>query len=103
MVELFYLFSCRSLTRSMWRIGMFTNRWIIVGVTVQVAGQLALTYLPPLAHVFQTGPIAWDAWLRILILALAASLIVATDKRLTRRAHAGGGNTGAGALTHKPR
>jgi cation-transporting ATPase F len=98
MVELFYLFSCRSLTRSMWRIGMFTNRWIIVGVTIQVAGQLALTYLPPLAHLFQTAPITAGAWLRILILALAASLIVAMDKRLTRRAHAS-----AGMLAQKQR
>jgi cation-transporting P-type ATPase F len=45
MVELFYLFSCRSLARSMWRIGLFTNRWIVADVTVQIAGQLALTYL----------------------------------------------------------
>ncbi|MGE5133583.1 MAG: HAD-IC family P-type ATPase, partial [Gemmatimonadota bacterium] len=90
LVELFYLFSCRSLTRSMWRIGLLSNRWIVVGVAVQLAGQLALTYLPPLAHLFQTAPISWDAWLRILGLALAASLIVAIDKRLTRRAHSAG-------------
>ncbi|MGB1225572.1 MAG: HAD-IC family P-type ATPase, partial [Mycobacterium sp.] len=31
-VEAFYLFSCRSLTRSAWHIGLFTNRWLIVGV-----------------------------------------------------------------------
>jgi cation-transporting ATPase F len=83
MVELFYLFSCRSLNRSMWRIGIFTNRWIVVGVTVQLAGQLALTYLPTMNRLFQTAPIGPAAWLRILILALAASVVVAADKRLT--------------------
>ena len=31
MVELFYLFSCRSLTGSMWRTGLFTNRWVVAG------------------------------------------------------------------------
>ena len=45
-VEAFYLFSCRSLTHSAWRIGLFSNRWIIVGVTAQAIGQLAITYLP---------------------------------------------------------
>ncbi|MGE5289136.1 MAG: cation transporting ATPase C-terminal domain-containing protein, partial [Micromonosporaceae bacterium] len=101
MVELFYLFSCRSLTRSMWRIGAFSNRWIVVGVAVQVAGQLALTYLPPLAHLFQTAAISWDAWLRILGLALAASLVVAIDKRLTRGAHTAG-NARPGAEPVRP-
>ena len=45
-VEAFYLFSCRSLTRSAFRIGFFSNPWIIVGVTVQTLAQLAITYLP---------------------------------------------------------
>ncbi len=34
-VEAFYLFSCRSLTRSAWRLGMFANRWIILGTSVR--------------------------------------------------------------------
>jgi cation-transporting ATPase F len=83
-VEAFYLFSCRSLTRSAWRIGMFSNRWIIVGVTVQAIGQLAITYLPAMNTVFDTAPIGADVWLRILAIATAASLVVALDKRLRR-------------------
>ena len=90
MVELFYLFSCRSLTGSMWRTGLFTNRWVVAGVTAQVAGQLALTYLPVMNRLFQTAPITGGAWLRILILALAAWVIVAADKRLARRVRAAG-------------
>jgi cation-transporting P-type ATPase F len=85
MVELFYLFSCRSLTRSLWRIGVFSNRWILAGIAAQMAGQLAITYLPAMTRLFQTAPIAPAAWLRILGLALAASTVVAIDKRLTRK------------------
>jgi len=83
-VEAFYLFSCRSLTRSAWRIGLFSNRWIIVGVTVQAIGQVGITYLPAMNTVFDTAPIGWDVWLRILAIAVAASLVVAVDKRLRR-------------------
>ncbi|MFC0627707.1 cation-transporting P-type ATPase [Kribbella deserti] len=79
-VEAFYLFSCRSLTRSAWRIGIFSNRWVIAGVTVQAIGQLAITYLPAMNTVFGTAPIGWGAWLRILAIAVAASLVVAADK-----------------------
>ena len=46
-------------------------------VTAQVAGQLALTYLPVMNRLFQTAPITGGAWLRILILALAANLLLA--------------------------
>jgi len=63
---------------------MFSNRWIIVGVTVQAIGQLAITYLPAMNTVFGTAPIGADVWLRILAIAMAASLVVALDKRLRR-------------------
>ncbi|MFF2347375.1 cation transporting ATPase C-terminal domain-containing protein [Pseudarthrobacter sp. NPDC058119] len=84
-VEVFYLFSCRSLTRPVWRIGPFGNRWLLLGVVLQAGGQLALTYTPLMNGLFHTAPIGADAWLRILGLALLASLAVAVDKRLRRR------------------
>ncbi|MBB5788792.1 cation-transporting ATPase F [Jiangella mangrovi] len=83
-VAVFYLFSCRSLTRSAWRIGLFTNRWIVVGVAVQLLAQLALTYLPTMNAVFGTEPIGADTWLRILVIATLATTVVAVDKRLRR-------------------
>ncbi|OAE03589.1 carbonate dehydratase [Arthrobacter sp. OY3WO11] len=83
-VELFYLFSCRSLTRSVWRIGFFSNRWVILGVLVQAAGQLAITYSPVMNELFHTAPIGAETWLRILGIAVLASLVVAVDKRFRR-------------------
>jgi cation-transporting P-type ATPase F len=85
-VEAFYLFSCRSLVHSAWRIGMFTNRWILIGVAAQALGQLAITYLPAMNTLFGTAPIGGLVWLRILGIALAASFVVAVDKRLRRPA-----------------
>ncbi len=84
-VEIFYLFSCRSLTRSVWRIGLFSNTWVLGGVAVQVVAQAAITYLPVMNQLFGTAPIPMDAWGRILLLALAASLVVAVDKRLRHK------------------
>ncbi len=83
-VEAFYLFSCRSLTQPVWRIGLFSNRWIVVGVTVQALAQVAITYLPVMNNVFETAPIGWLTWVRILTIAAAASLVVAVDKRVRR-------------------
>ena len=37
--ELFYLFNCRSLTRSMFVLGVFSNRWLLAGVGTMVVLQ----------------------------------------------------------------
>jgi cation-transporting P-type ATPase F len=60
MVELFYLFNCRSFTRSMFSIGLFSNPWVIVGSLGMIGLQLLYTYLPPMNAIFEW--ISWDAW-----------------------------------------
>ncbi len=81
-VEAFYLFSCRSLTRSAWRIGIFSNPWIILGVTVQAIAELAITYLPAMNTVFDTAPISPGVWIRIFAVATVVTVVVAIDKLL---------------------
>jgi cation-transporting ATPase F len=83
-VEAFYLFSCRSLTRPAWRLGWFSNRWIIAGVASQAIGQVAITYLPAMNKIFGTEPIGEGVWLRIFLVAVLTSLVVAADKRWRR-------------------
>lgn len=83
-VEAFYLFSCRSLTHSAWRLGVFSNPWIIAGVAVQFAGQALITYVPALNAVFQTAPIDIGAWARIFAVAGVAVIAVAVEKRMSR-------------------
>ena len=84
-VEAFYLFSCRSLTHSVWRIGFFTNRWLILGVAVQALAQIAITYLPAMNGVFQTAPIGLDVWVRIFAIAAGISVVVGTEKWVRAR------------------
>ncbi len=84
MVELFYLFNCRSLTKSMFELGVFSNRWIGVGVASMIMLQLAFTYVPLMNHVFHSEPIGWDAWWRILLTGVATYLIVGFEKWVRR-------------------
>lgn len=84
-VEIFYLFNCRSLTKSMFSLGLFTNRWIVVGVATMIALQLAFTYLPLMNYLFQTEPIGWDSWWRILLTGFAAYAIIGFEKWLRRQ------------------
>jgi Ca2+-transporting ATPase len=80
--ELFYLLNCRSLTQSMFRIGLFSNPAVIGGAIGMIALQLAFTYAPLMNRLFGTAPIGWTAWGAILLFGLAVYLIIEIEKRL---------------------
>ncbi|CAF4534877.1 unnamed protein product, partial [Rotaria sp. Silwood2] len=52
--DMFNALSCRSQTKFLFEIGLFSNRFFIVAVVLSIIGQLAVIYLPPLQYVFQT-------------------------------------------------
>jgi magnesium-transporting ATPase (P-type) len=83
MVEIFYLFNCRSLTQSFWRQGLFSNLWFWFGIGAMLILQLALTYWPPLNAIFQTAPIGWQQWLEIIAFAWLCSMVIGLEKRWT--------------------
>ncbi len=89
MVELFYLFNCRSLTKSMFELGLLSNHWIGLGVASMLVLQLAFTYVPVMNRIFHSAPIGWDAWWRILLTGAATYMIVGFEKWLRRRFAAG--------------
>jgi Ca2+-transporting ATPase len=83
-VEIFYLFNCRSLTKSMFAVGLFSNRWIVGGVAAMIALQMAFTYVPLMNQLFHTAPIGWDAWWRIVLTGAVVYAIVGVEKQLRR-------------------
>jgi len=85
MVELFYLFNCRSLTKSVFALGFFSNLWIFGGSAVMVVLQLLFTYVPVMNTAFQSAPIGIESWLRILAVAILVMLVVEIEKWFTRR------------------
>jgi Ca2+-transporting ATPase len=80
--ELFYLFNCRSLTRSMFRIGVFSNKAAIGGAVGMLVLQILFSHTAPMNRLFHTAPIGWDAWLAIGAVGLALYVIVDIEKYL---------------------
>jgi len=62
-VEVAYLFACRSLRLPIWQLGLFTNRYVWIGATVMLGAQLLFTYVPFMNRLFHTAPIEWFWWL----------------------------------------
>jgi len=83
--ELFYLFNCRSLYHSMFRLGLFTNPWVFVGSGTMILLQLAFTYMPLMNRAFGTAPIGWIEWSIILLTGWAIYVVIGIEKRFQAR------------------
>ena len=57
-----YLFACRSLTLTSWRIGLFLNLSVWYGALDMLLVQLALSSLPFMNRLFHTAPIDAGWW-----------------------------------------
>ena len=69
----------------MFRIGVFSNRWIVWGVLAMVGLQLLLTYVPVMNRLFHTAPLDGVAWVPILATGLAAYAVVGIEKWIRLR------------------
>ena len=80
MVETAYLMSCRSLSHSVFYVGIFSNPLALVGAAAMIGAQLLFTYAPFMQllftyapfmqHLFHTASLDAGAWLRIAGVAL---------------------------------
>jgi Ca2+-transporting ATPase len=84
-VELFYLFNCRSLTRSIFQIGLFSNPWMVGGIVLMILLQLLFTYVPFMNQFLSSAPINLAAWGRIVAVGFIGYLVVELEKWLRRR------------------
>ncbi len=87
--EMFYLFNCRSLRHSMFRIGLFSNNWVLGGVSLMVLLQLLFTYLPAMHIAFGSQPIGLREWGIIIGASLIVYVIIEFEKWLRHRNQTG--------------
>ncbi len=80
MVEIAYLFACRSLNHSLLRIGLLSTPWAIAGALLMIGAQLLFTYAPFMNQLFHTAPISAGSWLRIAAVSLGALVVVEFEK-----------------------
>jgi magnesium-transporting ATPase (P-type) len=80
--EMFYLFNCRSLSRSMFEIGLFSNHPAIWGSGVMIALQVFFTQNAIMNRLFYTRPLSLETWGMIMLIGLAIYVIIEIEKRL---------------------
>ena len=86
-VQIFYLFTCRSLRRSLFTYNPFGNRMIVLGVIVVIALQLLFTYAPFMNIAFGTAPISVEEWAAIVVVGFGAMVLMDALGWLLRKLH----------------
>jgi Ca2+-transporting ATPase len=91
MFQAFYLLNCRSLRDSIFRIGVFSNPAVLIGIGVLLLLQAAFIWLPALNRIFGTHPLApGDVLLAVAVGALILPVISAEKWFRNRRARRAG-------------
>ncbi len=64
--ELFHSFNCRSMTKSLFKIGIFTNKKLILANLISFLLQMAVVYIPFAQKIFKTEALGFTDWLLVI-------------------------------------
>jgi Ca2+-transporting ATPase len=82
--ELFLVFAMRSPRQTLWSIGLFTNKNLILAVLASMALQVLVVYTPFLQGPFNTEPLTAFDWVRTLLISFSAFAFVEVLKVVRR-------------------
>ncbi len=77
--------NCRTDQQSLFQVGLFSNRQVLVGIAVEVALLSAIIYVPFLQEIFETAAIGPFHWLYLILLPIPMVLLDELRKTVTRR------------------
>ncbi|OXU26721.1 hypothetical protein TSAR_000378 [Trichomalopsis sarcophagae] len=83
--DMFNALSCRSQTKSIFTIGLLSNKMFLVAVTLSVVGQMLVIYFPPLQRIFQTEALFMKDLVFLVALTSSVFIISELKKLLERR------------------
>ncbi|MEM2997570.1 MAG: cation-translocating P-type ATPase C-terminal domain-containing protein, partial [Thermoproteota archaeon] len=84
MFQVFNALNCRSRTKSVFKIGFFTNKYLFAAIAASVSLQVLATILPFFQAALQTKPLSpWD-WATIIL--VSSTVFIADEVRKLVRA-----------------
>jgi Ca2+-transporting ATPase len=75
----FNALNARSDRQSLFKLGIFGNRWLLGGITLAILLQMVVVYAPPFQSLFYTVPLGLDDW--GVVVGISASVFVGEELR----------------------
>jgi len=85
MFQWFNAWNCRSETKSVFQLGLFTNKWLLVAIAVVLGLQYFVLHNPIMQRIFGTKPISASEWGLIFLVSSSIFFIEEIRKLLVRR------------------
>jgi len=79
-LQIFYMLNCRSLSESIFNIGVFSNSTVFVGIGILLALQLAYVHLPFMNQLFGSSPLSLQSWAESALCGAVVLPIITIEK-----------------------
>ena len=80
--QVVYLLNCRSLTHSFFKISLFSNPAVYIGIAVVISAQLLFIYTPFMNNIFGSMPLSAGAILLTFLVALVLFPLLEIEKKV---------------------
>ena len=84
-LQIFYLLNSRSLLYSVLEVGLWTNKWIYVGIGILLVLQIGFVYLPFMNTLFGSAPLSPLEWIETLVVGLVVLPVISLEKWVRKR------------------
>jgi len=74
--SLLYVYSCKSLTKPIWAVKVFDNKYLNTAVALGLVAQISAIYLPFLQRLLHTKPLGITQWLYVAITSIVIIIII---------------------------
>jgi len=78
-------FGCRTERESVFKIGIFSNHFLVIGQLIGIGIMCAISYVPFLQNIFKTAPLTWGDWLFLVVAAVTLFFAEEARKWVMRR------------------
>jgi Ca2+-transporting ATPase len=84
MAQMVHALNSRSGHLSLFQVGFFKNRYLLLAIGFSILLHLLIVYFPPLQGVFRTVPLSLQDWIIIILLSLSVFIVVEVFKFFIR-------------------
>jgi magnesium-transporting ATPase (P-type) len=78
-------FGCRTEKESLFKIGIFSNRFLVIAEVIGIGIMLVISYVPFVANIFKTGPLTLADWGFLVVAAVTLFFAEEARKWFLRR------------------
>jgi Ca2+-transporting ATPase len=85
MYQWFNAWNCRSEHTSLFKLGFFANRWLILATSLVLGLQMIILYVPFMRELFKTVPLSFCDWAFVVLVTAPIILLEEVRKWLAHR------------------